>query len=591
METPSPDTPTSDTPAAVSAPRPRRRRWLLKLVRSLVVLVALVALFHAIEYWRGWRAFEKVKRELAAKGETLEWAAFIPPPVPDDQNVMKDPFMASRFVKNAKDREWLPKRPVWCPSTKLGWPPSLDQLKALPREPANEAALQAALASSPTNPAMDSVEFDQELLREALALMGDLAKLDLEFSPEALAAVSSGTNQELDTRVSLRWENLTARQALARLLRGNLLGAERPDPAKPLRITLAEPSLEAFLDWFHLYDGEWKALQAAMQRPKVRFDGDYNNPWSIGVFNFLGLRHVSQDLCVWAKVNLLLGNPAAAGQDLEMMWQLTRLTRASPVLVATLIEVALAGLYVSTVGEGLQASLWPDAQLAAIEARLAEFNLLGSFANSFRHERAAWVQFLVASPRGRLVRIFSAESGWFRSWFTSWGLFSALAPRGWVLQNTVLASRYMQVGLDRIDAGKQRYYPAAGRDSPALTALETAWRPYRFLAGVAAPNFEKAATTAASAQTQVNLAIVACALERCRRQTGRYPDSLDALVPRWVQKLPHDLITGEPLKYRRLDSGQYLLYATGLDGKDDGGKGAPTDPNPKDWVWHFVPAK
>src|SRR5512140_1291503 len=67
----------------------------------LACLATLLALFYAIEDWRGKRAWEKCRRELEAKGEVLDWNALIPPPVPDEQNIFKAPRMTEWFVKGA----------------------------------------------------------------------------------------------------------------------------------------------------------------------------------------------------------------------------------------------------------------------------------------------------------------------------------------------------------------------------------------------------------------------------------------------------------------------------------------------------------
>ena len=61
------------------------------------------------------------------------------------------------------------------------------------------------------------------------------------------------------------------------------------------------------------------------------------------------------------------------------------------------------------------------------------------------------------------------------------------------------------------------------------------------------------------------------ALEVYRRQRGTYPDSLDALVPQFLPKVPADRITGEPIRYRIVD-GRPLIYSVGADRKDDGGR-------------------
>ena len=74
---------------------------LRRLLFVFLGLVVLVAIFYAEEDWRGKRAWEKCKAELEAKGEMLDWNAYIPPPVPDDQNFFKAPKMEEWFQRDA----------------------------------------------------------------------------------------------------------------------------------------------------------------------------------------------------------------------------------------------------------------------------------------------------------------------------------------------------------------------------------------------------------------------------------------------------------------------------------------------------------
>ncbi len=88
-------------------------------------------------------------------------------------------------------------------------------------------------------------------------------------------------------------------------------------------------------------------------------------------------------------------------------------------------------------------------------------------------------------------------------------------------------------------------------------------------------------------QTYVNLALIVCALESYRLANGAYPDTLSSLEPAFLKRVPHDITTGEPLKYRRTDDGRFLLYSVGWNGKDDGGIIAPPgkESTEGDWVW------
>jgi hypothetical protein len=106
----------------------------------------------------------------------------------------------------------------------------------------------------------------------------------------------------------------------------------------------------------------------------------------------------------------------------------------------------------------------------------------------------------------------------------------------------------------------------------------------------------------ARAQSSVDLARVAIALERYRLAHGEYPESLDALAPQFVAKVPHDVIGGQssqgsgsagrPLHYRRTSDGQFVLYSVGWNETDDGGvvgltKGGAADISKGDWVWRY----
>jgi len=66
--------------------------------------------------------------------------------------------------------------------------------------------------------------------------------------------------------------------------------------------------------------------------------------------------------------------------------------------------------------------------------------------------------------------------------------------------------------------------------------------------------------------------------------------TLAALAPQFSEKLPHDIINGQPLHYRREADGRFVLYSIGWNEKDDGGQVILTpDRKPSldqgDWVW------
>jgi hypothetical protein len=67
------------------------------------------------------------------------------------------------------------------------------------------------------------------------------------------------------------------------------------------------------------------------------------------------------------------------------------------------------------------------------------------------------------------------------------------------------------------------------------------------------------------------LSQIAFALAAYKDAYGEYPAALDALTPKYFDKLPVDRFTEKALHYRRLDDGGFTLYSVGADMEDDGG--------------------
>ena len=144
--------------------------------------------------------------------------------------------------------------------------------------------------------------------------------------------------------------------------------------------------------------------------------------------------------------------------------------------------------------------------------------------------------------------------------------------------------------LDRsLDIPNNQILPriADGTSNQAQAALSR-FAPYTCLVKAALPNFVKPTQTLARNQTLADEAFIARGLERYRLAHGQYPESLEVLIPQFAEKLPHDLIGGQPLKYHRTDDGRFVLYSVGWNEKDDGGVLGKTVTE-GDWVWSCWP--
>lgn len=84
------------------------------------------------------------------------------------------------------------------------------------------------------------------------------------------------------------------------------------------------------------------------------------------------------------------------------------------------------------------------------------------------------------------------------------------------------------------------------------------------------PALEAALTAERRTSTQVDLALLAIALEVHRLEEGAYPARLEELVPGVLEELPVDPFGPTPYAYRITEDG-YLIYSIGPNGKDDDG--------------------
>src|SRR6185295_10812718 len=84
------------------------------------------------------------------------------------------------------------------------------------------------------------------------------------------------------------------------------------------------------------------------------------------------------------------------------------------------------------------------------------------------------------------------------------------------------------------------------------------------------------------AQTTLNQAVIACALERYRLAHGQYPETLEQLIPEYFRAIPKDVVRGLPMIYESEGKGEFVLRSVGPNQKNDHGKAVSDD-----WVWAF----
>ena len=344
-----------------------------------------------------------------------------------------------------------------------------------------------------------------------------------------------------------------------------------------------EAQARDYLAWSDQFLPEFDQIREALKRPYARIQCDYGQPTTILAPNFFTIRNLAQALSQRAHCFLLLSEPEKALGELTLMHDLCRILDSPPsgkpiTLVAAMINVAVTGLYADSVAEGLRSHLWHESQLQALEQQLGEIHLESAIAETLVDEPMFTLRTLETSSRSELVNLAPDHSR-----FAT--LLVKYAPRGWLYQYMAFHARLngkFSVGLD---AGGQSVSPGKINEAGRLLfdTLEHGSL-YTLLASWWIPNWVKALQRFAANQTMANEGAVACALERYRLNHGQYPEALEMLAPQFIEKIPHDVIGGQPLKYRRIAGDRFLLYSLGWNEKDDAGL-VGTNLVGGDWVW------
>ena len=299
-----------------------------------------------------------------------------------------------------------------------------------------------------------------------------------------------------------------------------------------------------------------------------------------------------------ASTDLATKRPDAAFENLRLILRLADYGRQRPQPTSIAYTehhfAVVDGL--QPLWEGLTQHAWTAAQIAELQRQLEQLDLLNDYDDAVRADAltmATFVERLIptANPRPSRELFEGADEQ------RALDLVRWVYPVGWSLQDQAAIHRlHLERTSMAIELAKRRIGDKSNDRPRELFGYSDPFFPV-FITPKLWEMYAEARESFPFTQTVVDLATLACALERYRLAGGEYPATLDALVPQFVAKLPHDVINGEPLKYRRTDGGGFVLYSVGFNQVDDGGKPSPRhrdwrgllfpkpDLDTNDWVW------
>ena len=527
-------------------------RWLCcwrnfkRFLFGLACFATFVALFYAEENWRGKRAWDHFKQDWEAKGEKLDFNEYVPPPVPDDQNFAMAPVFET--TDKLASRKWR-----------------------------NEHRNR--------HPDRNGSGWDTNLVDP----------LDISVGPDPWPTNGIGDWRRAQAGNLQSWQNYY-RDLAART-------NTYPVPSQP------QSAARDVLLALSRFDPVLQDLRQAALLPNSRFPLDYDDedPAEILLPHLAALKRCSLILQLRAIAELQNDQSDKALGDVVLSLKLTDTIRTEPFIITHLVRIAMLQITLQPVWEGLADHKWSDAQLVELDSALASFNFPADYKLSVGGERAMHIKVLdwLEQKRSRYWDLFNLMES--NSQNTMNNFYSAaeiyLMPRGWYYQCAlVIAQMDQQWILSAADVASQTMSPQM--IVQAQNTIDASSHPgvYNVFARLLVPSLGNYAKKVAYGQNAVNLARAAIALERHRLAHGEFPELLDTLAPQFIAKLPHDIIGGGPLKYRRDANGSFVLYSIGWNEADDGGqvvfKNASNSPaydeskttvdlDKGDWIWKY----
>ena len=507
---------------------------------GLACFATLIALFYAEENWRSKCAWNQFKKKWEAQGETFDFGRLIPSAVPDEQNFALTPVIASCY-ETYFDRDGHEVKPR---NTNI-----VDRLSMMTWRDEN---------------------YKREKPAESIGWQAG-GKMDLKI-----------------------WQSYFRSPPPTNSLFTNSFPVAPQPQTPPDDVLLALSKFDSVIE----------EIRQASQLPYSRFPLTYEADYKFGILlpHLAALNSCALALRLRAVAELQTSRTDSACADTRLGLSLVNSLRTEPFMISQLVRLAILDVTLQPVWEGLADHRWSATQLAALDAELAKLDLLADCQQAQKTE-IGFIANEIIYLRNHLDFDAMFKGIGFNQSQSVKNEFRVhrLAPGGWFFKSAMRNCSVLMNYLPAVDTNARTISPSVVRRADEFTVANArVFDPVNSLNKMfnngdsdwkSKGNFLK---KFAAGHSSVNLARTAIALERYRLAHGEFPESLDALAPQFITQVPHDVIGGAALKYRREKGGTFTLYSIGWNEKDDGGvvafsKGETPSADFKqgDWVWRY----
>lgn len=315
--------------------------------------------------------------------------------------------------------------------------------------------------------------------------------------------------------------------------------------------------------------------EATKTRPFCRFPIQYEKLANFREYtpHFYYLKSLLNLLKLRAICLLESGQIEKAFEDAKFAFKLANCLTNEPLGVSLIIRNSLNMVAAKIIIEGFVRNSWKVEHLKEFMRMLSEINLLSQIPVCLRAEANASTQFFLTFYKWKYNETFGEYEEIKRPDLVNEFYFTMakiVTPFGWIYQNAKnIADLAYRTSYECIDLSNNRIYPT--KIINLESELRTKGFPIYSFLSLLVYNGTSLTTGTAFSQSCINCLETACAIEQFYIETGKLPETSSALVPRYINKLPTDIIDGKPLRYKLLSSNEYLIYSIGWNEKDENG--------------------
>lgn len=369
---------------------------------------------------------------------------------------------------------------------------------------------------------------------------------------------------------------LRARQLMPRSFPSWMTALNPSDPAERKRMALEEsfnelgPSVLLNADQLQVLRDDLKQAGPAFAEALKLLDlpqGRYVITWKPDYISTLipHVQHARELIYLpWQDMMLCAHEQDWAGafRSCRIALNVGRSLGDEPVAISQLVRIACREGTLRKLERVLAQGEPPSALLAQTQQAFAEEAEEPLQLYALRGERASMDGLLQNIQEGQVsmssLRLLAGTGG--GSMFQDVG-FALLA--GSIRNNRAAMLHFMNEAIENAKRPAHEQWPH-------LDAMQARAMKLPIVAKLLCPAIGKVAEACIRNQATMHCTTVALAAERYRRDNGRWPATLEELVPTYLDRVPLDPFDGKPLRLGRFAEG-IVIYSVGVDQVDNGG--------------------